>query len=147
MRYRRLFLAGLTTLVLTLASCHSGLHRLTIGEKAVYVEIAATVPAREFGLMKRKSMPQDQGMLFIYPDADRRSFWMKDTLIPLSLAYISKDGRIFQIVDMEPLDETSHPSTGAAQYVLEVNQGWFRKNGVRVGDTVNNLPDPQGAED
>jgi uncharacterized membrane protein (UPF0127 family) len=72
---------------------------------------------------------------------------MKDTYIPLSLAYIDENGRIFQFVDMEPRDETSHPSNAPSQYVLEVNQGWFKKHGIKTGDTVSNLPSAQGAEE
>ena len=126
---------------------HIGLHKLTIGDKDVYVEIANSHASRSFGLMQRKSLPQDEGMIFVYPEADFRSFWMKDTLIPLSLAYIDRNGRIFQLVDMEPLDESSHPSTEPAQFALEVNQGWFEKNGIKVGDTVANLPSAEGAEE
>lgn len=126
---------------------HIGLHKLTIGTTDVYVEIAQSNAARSFGLMQRKSMPEDEGMLFVYPEADFRSFWMKDTLIALSLAYIDENGRILQLVDMEPLDESSHPSVGQAQYALEVNQGWFEKNGIKVGDAVANLPSAEGAEE
>ena len=121
---------------------HPGLYKLTIGDAAVYVDIARTYPARQQGLMYRKSMPEDEGMLFVYPDSDMRSFWMKNTHIPLSLAY----GTILQLVDMQPLDESSHPSEKPAQYVLEVNQGWFEKHGVKVGDMADNLPSPEGAE-
>ena len=125
---------------------HIGLHRLTIGKANVYVDIASTGAAREQGLMFVESLPEDEGMLFIYPDSDMRSFWMKNTLIPLSLAYIDTKGVIFQIIDMLPLDETGHPSDKPAQYVLEVNRGWFEKNGVKIGDSISNLPSPEGAQ-
>jgi uncharacterized membrane protein (UPF0127 family) len=127
-------------------SKHEGLHKLLIGKTPVYVEIAMTDAARQFGLMKRKSMPEDEGMLFVYPECDWRSFWMKDTLIALSLAYLDKNGVILEILDMEPLDETSHPSSKPAQYALEVNKGWFKKHGIKAGDSVANLPSPEGAD-
>jgi uncharacterized membrane protein (UPF0127 family) len=75
-------------------------------------------------------------MLFVYDHEQVLSFWMKDTLIPLSIAYIDVEGRIVDIQDMQPLDETSHPSAKPAQYALEVNQGFFEGRGVMVGDMV-----------
>ena len=127
-------------------SAHPGLHKLTIGETAVYVDIANNYASRKRGLKYRKELPEDVGMIFIYPEPGIRSFWMQDTYIPLSLAYIDENGRIFQFVDMKPRDETSHSSEAPAQYVLEVNQGWFGKHGIKTGDLVNNLPSPEGAE-
>jgi uncharacterized membrane protein (UPF0127 family) len=123
-----------------------GLHKLTIRDAVVYVDIAQTTEAREQGLMFRKNMPENEGMLFIYAEPDMLSFWMKNTEIPLSLAYIDETGRIFQFVDMKPHDETSHKSTAPAQYVLEVNVGWFRKHGVKTGDVIENLPTAEGAD-
>lgn len=126
-----------------------GLHRLVIRNTPVYVEIADNSASRSFGLKQRESLPEDHGMLFVYRDLDIRSFWMKDTRIKLSLAYIDEQGRIFQFVDMEPLSETSHYSEKPVQYVLEVNQGWFAKHGIQTGDRVENLPSveaiPEGA--
>jgi uncharacterized membrane protein (UPF0127 family) len=75
-------------------------------------------------------------MLFVFESETTRSFWMKDTLIPLSVAYLDSEGRIIDIQDMQPLDETSHPSAEPAQYALEVNQGFFEERGVEVGDTA-----------
>ena len=124
----------------------NNLHKLTIRGVTAYVEISSTRSKRALGLMYRKSLPEDQGMLFVYPDSQKRSFWMKNTYIPLSLAYISEDGRIFQIVDMKPLDESSYHSVKPAQYVLEVNNGWFKRNGIEVGDIIENLPSAEGAE-
>ena len=96
--------------------------------------------------MFRKSIPENEGMLFVYPEPDMLSFWMKNTQIPLSLAYIDEAGKIFQFVDMKPHDETSHPSESQAQYVLEVNVGWFKKHGIKIGDVIENLPSAEGAE-
>jgi uncharacterized membrane protein (UPF0127 family) len=109
-------------------------------EVDVRVEIADSDAERARGLMERTALAEDRGMLFVFEEERRRSFWMKNTLIPLSIAYIDAERRIVDIQDMEPLDETSHPSAGPAQYALEVNQGFFEENGVEVGDTVELPP-------
>jgi uncharacterized membrane protein (UPF0127 family) len=100
------------------------------------VEIAATDVERERGLMGRTALAQDAGMLFVFDQEQQLSFWMKDTLIPLSIAYIDTGGRIVDIQDMQPLDETPHPSTEPARYALEVNQGFFAARGIQIGDRV-----------
>jgi uncharacterized membrane protein (UPF0127 family) len=102
----------------------------------VPVEIAATDAERERGLMGRTALAQDAGMLFVFDQEQQLSFWMKDTLIPLSIAYIDTGGRIVDIQDMQPLDETPHPSTEPARYALEVNQGFFAARGIQIGDRV-----------
>src|SRR5215203_7432784 len=86
--------------------------------------------------MVREALAEDAGMLFIFDQEQPLSFWMKDTLIPLSIAYIDGSGTIVDIQDMQPLDETLHPSATPARYALEVNQGFFGERGVTVGDTV-----------
>jgi uncharacterized membrane protein (UPF0127 family) len=107
------------------------------GERVeVRVEVAADTVSRTRGLMERTELAEDAGMLFVFEEEQQLSFWMKDTLIPLSIAYISSGGEIIDIQDMEPLDETPHPSARPAQYALEVNQGFFEENGVGVGDRV-----------
>ena len=118
----------------------------SLGERIpVQVEIADTDAERQTGLSGRTTLAEDAGMLFVFDQEQPLSFWMKDTLIPLSIAYISADGRIVDIQDMQPLDETPHPSAEPAQYALEVNQGFFTERGVAVGDTVE-LPG-QGTEE
>jgi uncharacterized protein len=102
----------------------------------VRVEIADTDAERQTGLMGRTALAEDAGMLFVFDQEQMFSFWMKDTLIPLSVAYIDAEGRIVDIQAMQPLDETLHPSPEPAQYALEVNQGFFEARGVAVGDTV-----------
>ena len=107
------------------------------GERVeVPVEIAATDTERERGLMGRTALAEDAGMLFVFDREQQLSFWMKDTLIPLSIAYINESGRIVDIQDMQPLDETPHPSTEPARYALEVNGGFFVARGIQVGDKV-----------
>lgn len=108
------------------------------GERVpVRVEVADTSQEMQTGLSNRTALAQDAGMLFIFDQERLRSFWMKNTLIPLSIAYIDAEGRIVDIQDMQPLDETPHPSAEPARYALEVNQGFFDERGVMVGDMVD----------
>jgi uncharacterized protein len=113
----------------------------SIGERSeVEVEIADDQAEQRRGLMERTELAEDAGMLFVFDREEPRSFWMRNTLIPLSIAYIASDGRIVDIQDMQPLDETSHPSAAPAQYALEVNQGFFAERGIEVGNEVE-IPD------
>lgn len=103
-------------------------------KSAVTVEIADTQPEREKGLMFRYSVPPDNGMLFVFEHEQNLSFWMKNTFIPLDIAYISSKGIINEIYRMEPLDySVVYPSKKPAKYALEVNAGWFKKNGIKTG--------------
>ena len=109
------------------------------GERSpVEVEIADTDAERQTGLMGRNILPENAGMLFVFEGEQTLSFWMRDTLIPLSIAYIDAEGRIVDIQDMQPLDDVPphYVSAEPAQYALEVNQGFFEERGVVVGDTV-----------
>lgn len=106
----------------------------------VRVEIADDDAERARGLMERTELAEERGMLFVFDEEETRSFWMKDTLIPLSIAYIDADGRIVDIQNMKPLDTTTHPSAEPAQYALEVNKGFFAERGVEVGDRAK-LPE------
>ena len=105
-------------------------------EVEVEVEIADDKAEQRRGLMERTELAENAGMLFVFDREEPRSFWMRNTLIPLSIAYIASDGRIVDIQDMQPLDETSHPSAEPAQYALEVNQGFFAERGIEVGNVV-----------
>ena len=125
----------------------SGLRTLTIDTSAgkkveVRVEVADDPYERARGLMYRTALGKDRGMLFVYPDEQDLSFWMKNTLIPLSIAYIDSEGHIVDILDMKPLDDKppQYRSSEPVQYALEVNQGFFEEKGVKVGDRVN-LPE------
>ncbi len=125
----------------------SGLRTLVIdasgGEKVeVRVEVANNIFERARGLMYRTALGVNRGMLFVYPEEQKLSFWMRNTLIPLSIAFIDSELRIVDIQDMRPLDDEppSYVSPGPAQYALEVNQGFFEERGVKVGDRVE-LPE------
>ena len=92
--------------------------------------------------MGRASLAKDSGMLFVYPDEGQRSFWMKNTPLALSIAFISASGRIVHITDMRPLDEEPVPSKYPAMYALEMRKGWFEEHSVRAGQPVAGLPGP-----
>ena len=109
---------------------------LQLGHKNISVEIANTDELRSQGLMYRKTLAQDSGMLFVFREEKKLSFWMKNTLIPLSIAYISKTGEIKEIHDLKPFDERTVRSSHFVLYALEMNRGWFRENDVKEGDRI-----------
>jgi uncharacterized membrane protein (UPF0127 family) len=105
----------------------------------VSAEIAATDGERAKGLMWRTALNDGAGMLFVYDRDIQMSFWMKNTLIPLSIAFISSKGEILEIRDMEPQDTRPVRSERSCRYALEVPQGWFSRAGIRPGDTITGL--------
>ena len=108
------------------------------GERVeIRAEIADELAEQTRGLMERTALAEDAGMLFVYPGERPRSFTMRNTLIPLSIAFIDGDGGIVNIQDMQPLDEGPYRSAAPAQYALEVNQGFFEERGVQVGDEAD----------
>lgn len=113
---------------------------LKLGGVPLTVYLANTRQSRYLGLMHVKEpLPDGMGMLFVYPRASRLAFYMKNTYIPLSLAYVAEDGTIAQLVDMQPLDERSHQADSVVRFVIEVNQGWFQAHGVKPGAKVEGL--------
>ena len=100
------------------------------------VELARTASERSRGLMLREELAEDGGMLFVFPEDTKAGFWMKDTLIPLSIAFIAADGTILGVQEMEPLSEDRHRPPAPYRYALEVNQGWFEEQGFGTGDRV-----------
>ena len=115
------------------------LRTIQIGTRSLEVELADELHERQRGLMHRKEMESDHGMLFVYSAAKLRSFWMKNTYIPLSIAYIGSDCQIVHIASMTPLSTKGVPSVYPAQFALEMNQGWFEANGVQVGDSLKGV--------
>jgi uncharacterized protein len=107
------------------------------GTDTVRAEVARTPEQRERGLMYRESLEHGRGMLFVFPDVQIRSFWMKNTFIPLDIAYLDANLRIVDIQAMEPLDEDTYPSARPAMFALEVPLGWFAQAGVAVGDEAH----------
>jgi uncharacterized membrane protein (UPF0127 family) len=110
---------------------------LFIGSQVVDAEVAITDPERAAGLMFRKSMGENQGMLFVFPVPHRAGFYMKNTEVPLTAAYIDSEGTILELHDLEPFNEsTVLARSNKIQYVLEMNRGWFKKHGVKPGAVV-----------
>jgi uncharacterized membrane protein (UPF0127 family) len=109
---------------------------LYIHDREIWVEVAQTPEEQSYGLKGRKHLGKDEGMLFIFEIEDYHAFWMKDTLLPLSIAFIGKDGRIVWITDMKPLTSDSHVPPKPIRYALEMNKGWFSSIGVKEGDVV-----------
>jgi len=105
----------------------------------IEAEIAATNDSRTLGLMFRSILPANHGMLFIYPDERAHCMWMKNTQIPLSAAFLDGDGTIVNITAMEPSSAENYCASRPVRYVLEMNQGWFQKRGIRVGARITGL--------
>lgn len=110
---------------------------LSAGMHRISAELARTPAERAIGLMHRKSMPQHAGMIFVFDQAEPLCFWMKNTLIPLSIAFLKDDGTILNIEEMKPLNLESHCSAVPARYALEMNAGWFAKRGLKPGDRIS----------
>jgi uncharacterized membrane protein (UPF0127 family) len=133
--------ATLAVLGASLAAAAADLPTVELGSNGqrIVAEIAATEATRMTGLMNRFSLQPDHGMLFVFREAHPQAFWMKNTYVPLSIAFIGADGRILNIEDMAPLTESTHPSRGPALYALEMKKGWFAQHGIAAGDPVLGL--------
>lgn len=114
-----------------------GTVRMQIGRETFTLEVAATGKARQIGLMHRRSMPQDRGMVFAFPQAQPLGFWMKNTYIPLDIVYLDENGKVVSVKQMKPLDESRVESDAPAKYAIELNQGAAQRAGVKVGDVLN----------
>ena len=112
---------------------------LYIDDHQLDVEVASDQKNIQKGLMHRDKLSKDSGMLFIFPQEEERSFWMKNTKIPLSIAYLDKEGFILNIDDMTPNSTESVNSNGKAKYAIEVHQGWFDTKGIRPGARVEGI--------
>lgn len=110
---------------------------IAINGIALTVELAVTEAQKEKGLMFRDSVPDGTGMLFVYYEDRPLTFWMKNTKVPLSIAFIASDGTIIDILDMQPYSLAGVPSSRSVRYALEVPQGWFAKHGIKTGDKVD----------
>lgn len=106
---------------------------ISAGMHLIDAQVAATFEQRATGLMHRKDMPANEGMLFVFEQPAQQCFWMKNTLLPLTAAFVADDGRIVNLVDMKPQTLDSHCSTEPVRFVLEMNQGWFAKKGLKAG--------------
>jgi uncharacterized protein len=117
--------------------------RLQIGLRYVHAEVAATPESRSTGLMHRTELGRNQGMLFIFENTSTQAMWMRNTLVPLSVAFLDEHGAVINVAEMLPLTETVHASSAPARYALEMNAGWFANAGVKPGDRVRGVPRAQ----
>ncbi|HRQ58900.1 MAG TPA: DUF192 domain-containing protein [Azoarcus taiwanensis] len=118
---------------------------LSVGMHRIEAEVAHTDQTRRIGLMNRQSMPEQRGMVFVFTHDARHCMWMRNTLIPLSVAFLDNEGRILNIEDMEPLTEDSHCAAGPARFALEMNKGWFERRGIGDGIRIRGIESlPQG---
>jgi uncharacterized membrane protein (UPF0127 family) len=114
--------------------------QLTAGMHLIDAQVAQTAQQRQIGLMHRREMPQHEGMLFIFEQPATQCFWMKNTLLPLTAAFVADDGTIVNLVDMKPQTEDSHCSAKPVRYVLEMNQGWFARKNLTAGTKLGGVP-------
>ena len=118
---------------------------LSIGSHKVTAEVASSDPQRMQGLMHRRMLPENRGMLFVFADVAMHGMWMMNTYVPLSVAFLDSNGVIINIEGMEPQTQATHSATRPAKYALEVNRGWFRKRGIKPGEKVQGIEKAEAA--
>ncbi len=142
-RYPTLLLSTLLAMLLISAQAAAQqklpVTTLTIGMHLVKAEMAVNDEERSVGLMFRREMGPNEGMVFRFPNPKQVCMWMKNTLLPLSVAFVDEDGKIINIEDMQPETEVAHCSKRSARYALEMNQGWFRKKNIKPGTAIEGL--------
>ena len=142
----RVALLLITLLASTQAQAQMPRIELSASFHRIDAEVAADQQNRMQGLMNRRSMAANQGMLFVFTHPDRHCMWMRNTLLPLSVAFLDEQGRILNIEDMKPQTENNHCASAPARYALEMNQGWFASKGIKVGQRIGGVeksPQPQ----
>ncbi len=126
-------LTGHISLAQEVPQTHLRRATLSVGIHQMDVQLALTPQEQAIGLMQRAEMPANEGMLFVFEDVSQRCFWMKNTLLPLTAAFVADDGRIVNLADMQPQTLDSHCSKKPVRFVLEMHQGWFAKKGIKAG--------------
>jgi len=146
MYFQSFFCALLLALATTMATAQEqpqlNLPRLALGAgmHRIEAQVALTPEQRQIGLMFRSEMPQHEGMLFVFEEPAQQCFWMKNTLLPLTAAFVADDGTIINLVDMRPKTTDSHCSAAPVRFVLEMNQGWFAKRAIKAGYRLTGKP-------
>lgn len=139
----RRFLSALSTATLLLSTSHAMAEmprmELNASFHRIEAEVAADQPNRMQGLMNRRSMGANQGMLFVFLQNDRHCMWMRNTFLPLSVAFLDEGGKILNIEDMKPQTDTSHCAAGPARFALEMNLGWFSSRGLKPGQRIGGV--------
>jgi len=139
-------LAGLAISAAAWAQSAMPVMELSAGFHRIEAEVAANDQNRQVGLMNRKAMPPQRGMLFVFTQDNTHCMWMRNTLLPLSVAFMDADGKIINIEDMQPQTEDNHCARRPARYALEMNLGWFAQRGIKPGVKLGGLdkaPRPQ----
>ena len=143
----RLLATGLIALASTAPAAAQGQPQMnlprieiTAGMHRIEAQVAASPQERQTGLMHRKEMPAHEGMLFVFEQPATQCFWMRNTLLPLTAAFVADDGTIVNLADMKPQTEDSHCSAKPVRYVLEMNQGWFAKKNIKAGARLAGAP-------
>jgi uncharacterized membrane protein (UPF0127 family) len=140
---KTLIAAALTVVLASSAQAqnvHFGTTQLSAGMHLIKAEVAAADAERQQGLMYREKMPNNAGMVFVFDAPATQCMWMKNTLLPLSVAFIDANGRILNIEDMKPQTLDSHCSKGPVVYALEMNLGWFKQKNIKPGSSIEGLP-------
>jgi uncharacterized membrane protein (UPF0127 family) len=114
--------------------------KLSAGMHLIDAQVALTPEQRQIGLMFRKEMPQQEGMIFVFEQPSQQCFWMKNTLLPLTAAFVADDGTIVNLADMKPQTTEPHCSAKPVRYVLEMNKGWFAQKGIKAGSKLGGPP-------
>ena len=109
---------------------------LKVGMHSIRAQLAITPQQRQIGLMHRREMPSHEGMLFVFDEPAQQCFWMRNTLMPLTIAFLADDGTVVNLADMKPQSDESHCSAKPVRYALEMNQGWFAKRGIKPGTRI-----------
>ncbi|MBA3034397.1 MAG: DUF192 domain-containing protein [Gammaproteobacteria bacterium] len=135
------FLVTLGALLFAALAAAQGLPimELQAGFHRIEAEVANTPQTRSQGLMQRRAMAQQRGMLFVFTETERHCMWMKNTFLPLSVAFLDADGRIINVADMQPHSEDNHCAARPARYALEMNVGWFARRGLKPGDAIGGI--------
>ncbi len=136
---RRLSIAAALLLVASAAWAQLPEITLTMRGERLVTEVASTDSQRAQGLMYRRMLPENRGMLFVFPQTAMHGMWMMNTYVPLSVAFIDEQGVIINIEDMQPHTQASHNAARPARFALEANLGWYRKRGIKPGDKVEGL--------
>lgn len=140
MRYLRSLLCGIVLLEASLAVAQQmPMMELNAGFHRIEAEVAADQPSRMQGLMHRREMAANHGMLFVFPTVERHCMWMRNTLIPLSVAFLDEQGQIVNIEEMKPQTENNHCAATPARYALEMNKAWFAAKGIKPGMRIGGI--------
>lgn len=144
---KKTFAPVVAAALLSLVACGAGAQnarfptiQLSAGMHLIQAEVAATDPQRQQGLMFREKMANNHGMVFVFDQSNPQCMWMKNTPLPLSVAFLDADGKIINIEDMQPKTLESHCSAKPAKYALEMNLGWFKQKNVKPGSAIGGLP-------